>query len=149
MMHKIIITEKQRGLLFKNGKFIKMLDAGKYWLMGGKLVDLLSLDQQITSNRCTLETLLQNKELASHVAVCEVGDTELAIHYVNGKLAGVLKTGKYAYWNDVDKHEFTVVDISTPEVDESIPEHLFSKIPSLYYIRVEVGEYEKALIYYF
>ena len=147
-MQKIIITEKQRGLLFKNGKFIKMLEAGKYWLMGGKLVDLLSLDQQITSNRCTLETLLQNKELASHVAVCEVGDTELAIHYVNGKLAGVLKTGKYAYWNDVDKHEFTVVDISTPEVYESIPEHLFSKIPTLYYIRVEVGEYEKALIYF-
>ena len=25
-MKKIIITEKQRGLLFKNGKFIKMLE---------------------------------------------------------------------------------------------------------------------------
>ena len=31
-MQKIIITEKQRGLLFKNGKFVKMLDAGKYYM---------------------------------------------------------------------------------------------------------------------
>ena len=31
-MKKIIITEKQRGVLFKNGKFIKMLEAGKYLL---------------------------------------------------------------------------------------------------------------------
>lgn len=147
-MKKIIVTEKQRGLLFKNGKFIKTLDAGKYWLMSGRNVDLLALDQQIASNRCALETLLLNKELATRAAVCEVGDTELALHYVNGKFAGVLKTGKYAYWNDVDKHEFKSVDISTPEVDESIPEHLFSKIPALHHVRVEVGEYEKALIYF-
>ena len=147
-MQKIIITEKQRGLLFKNGKFIKMLEAGKYWLMGGKLVDLLALDQQIASNRCALETLLQNKELATRVAVCEVGDTELAFHYVNGKFAGVLKTGKYAYWNDVDKHEFTIVDISTPEVDESFSTNVFAKIPQIYFYKIEVAEHQKVRLYF-
>ena len=85
-MKKIIITEKQRGLLFKNGKFIKMLEAGKYLLTCGKSIEVLPFDQPIASKSCALETLLENKELASRVAICEVGDTELAIHYVNGKI---------------------------------------------------------------
>ena len=147
-MKKIIITEKQRGLLFKNGKFIKMLEAGKYLLTYGKSIEVLPLDQPIASKSCALETLLENKELASRVAICEVGDTELAIHYVNGKLFGALKTGKYAYFNDVDKHEFKLVDISTPEVDESISTATLAKLPPLYYYKIEVAEYEKARLYF-
>ena len=90
-MKKIIITEKQRGLLFNNGKFVKMLKAGKYRIFGGKKIEVLSADNAIGSANCALETLLENAELSSHVAVCEVCDTEIAIHYVNGKAAGALK----------------------------------------------------------
>ena len=147
-MKKIVITEKQRGLLFKNGKFVKMLEAGRYWTFGGKSIDVLAIEQQLASKYASLETLLENKELASRVAVCEVGDTELAIHYVNGKIAGALKTGKYAYWNDVDKHEFTIVDISTPEVDESIPVSVFARLPQLHFYKIEVAEYERARLYF-
>ena len=147
-MKKIIINEKQRGLLFKNGKFIKMLGAGGYWITRGKSIEVLPIDMPISSKGCALEALLEDEELSSRVAVCEVGDTELAIHYVNGKVVGALKTGKHAYWNDVDKHEFLLADISTPEVDESISDSVLAKLPQIYYHRIEVAEYEKARLYF-
>ena len=35
-MKKIIINENQKGFLFKNGKYVKLLDAGKYHAYGDR-----------------------------------------------------------------------------------------------------------------
>ena len=147
-MKKMIINENQRGLLFKNGKYIKLLGAGKYYLCGGKEIDVLDLDEAVACNRCSLETLLADQAIADSVAVVEVGDEELALHYVNGKFSSVLCHGKYAFWSLVDRHEFKIVDISTPVVDASVPAYIFSMIPACHYIKVEVGEYQKARLYF-
>ncbi len=147
-MKTIIINENQKGFLFKNGKYIKLLGAGKYHLFGGKEIEISNLEQSIVSSKCTLETLLADKNIARQVAVVEVGDEELALHYMNGKFSSVISHGKYAFWSTVDQHEFRIVDISTPTVDESVPEYLFSKIPPFYYIKVEVAEYQKARLYF-
>ena len=48
----------------------------------------------------------------------------------------------------MDQHEFKIVDISTPAVDESVPRHIFSKIPQSYYTKIEVAEYQKARLYF-
>ena len=92
-MKKMIINENQRGLLFKNGKYIKLLGAGKYYLCGGKEIDVLDLDEAVACNSCSLETLLADQAIADSVAVVEVGDEELALHYVNGKFSSVLCHG--------------------------------------------------------
>ena len=97
-MEKMIINENQKGFLFKNGKYIKLLDAGKYHLFGGKEIEISNLEQPIVCSKCALETLLADKAIADRVAVVEVGDEELALHYVNGKFSSVLRHGKYAFW---------------------------------------------------
>ena len=38
---KIVINENQKGLLFKNGKYSKKLNAGKYHIFGDSRVDIL------------------------------------------------------------------------------------------------------------
>lgn len=145
---KIIINENQKGFLFKNGKYVKMLDAGKYHTLRGKEIEISEPDRSIVSDRCSLDTLLSDKEVASKVSVIEVGDEQLALHFVNGKFSSVLRHGKYAFWSITDTHEYKIVDISTPEVDNSVPEYIFSKIPTAYYIKVEVAEYQKARLYF-
>lgn len=147
-MRKLVINEKQKGFLFKNGKYIKMLDAGKYHLFGGREIEISALDQPVSCSRCALETLLADQAVAQRVTVVEVGDQELALHYVNGKFSSVLRHGKYAFWSVTDQHEFKIVDISTPEVDASIPSYIFAKIPQIYYTRIEVAEYQKARLYF-
>ena len=147
-MKKIIINENQRGLLFKNGKYIKMLSAGKYFVSGGKEIEVLNLNHPISSTKCALDTILSDKTVAKAVSVIEVADQELALHYVNGKFHDVLRRGKYAFWSLIDKHEYKVFDISTPEVSEEVPEYIFSKILPLHYTKVEVLEYQKVLLYF-
>lgn len=60
----------------------------------------------------------------------------------------MLRQGKHAFWSVVDQHEFKLVDISTPEVDASIPAYIFSSIPHIYYTKIEVAAYQKARLYF-
>ena len=60
-MKKMIINENQKGFLFKNGKYIKVLDAGKYHLFGGKEIEISNLEQPIVCSKCALETLLAKR----------------------------------------------------------------------------------------
>ncbi len=147
-MKKIIINENQRGLLFKNGKYVKMLEAGKYFAHGGKEIEVICLDRPIVSDKCALEIILNDPKVASNVSIIEVADQELALHFVNGKFDSILRPGKHAFWSQLDKHEYKIVDTSTPEVSMDIPEYIFAKIPSIYYTKVEVLEYQKARLYF-
>ncbi len=147
-MKTIIINENQRGLLFKNGKYIKMLTAGKYVVGFGKTIDILDMSEPIVSTKCALDTLLNDSNVASAVSTIEVNDQELAFHFVNGKFVSVLRSGKYAFWSEIDRHEFTIVDIRTPDVSADIPAYVFSKIPPVFYTKIEVAEYQKARLYF-
>lgn len=134
--------------MFKNGKYIKMLAAGKYFVCGGKEIEVVNLDKRIESAKCALDTILSDKKVAEAVSVVEVPDQKIALHFVNGKFDSLLQCGKYAFWSVIDKHEYQIVDISTPEVSEEISEYIFSKIPPIYYTKVEVLEYQKVLLYF-
>ncbi len=125
-----------------------MLEAGKYFLFGGREIEVCNTENPIISRKCSLETLLADKNVADRAAVVEVGDEELALHYVNGKFVSVLASGKHAFWTERDRHEFKSVDISTPNVDESVPLYIFSKIHSFYYTKIEVAEGQKARLYF-
>ncbi len=147
-MKTMMIQDNQRGLLFKNGKYEKLLTPGKYYAYGGRVIEVLEMDRPIQSARCAVDTLLSDPAIAQVTSVVEVGDEQLALHFVNGKFASVLRSGKYAFWAVTDRHDYTVVDIATPEVSEEVPEYIFSKIPAIYYTKIEVAEYQKARLYF-
>lgn len=147
-MKKIVINENQRGFLFKNGQYVKLLGAGKYRLLGGKEIEVVQLDRPIISSKCTLDSLLTDKGIADNTSVVDIGDEQLALHFVNGKFKEILRSGKYAFWNVHDTHEFKLVDITATEVDSSVPRYIFSMIPSSSYIKIEVMEYQKAQLFF-
>lgn len=148
MFKKIVINENQRGFLFKNGKYVKMLSAGKYYEFGDRDIECVYVDQPLNLARVSNETLLADKAVADSVSIIEVADQELALHFVNGQFSSVLRGGKHVFWSIVDKHEFQVVDISTPEVSSDVPTYIFAKIPQIYYHKIEVSEYHKARLYF-
>lgn len=147
-MRTIVINENQRGLLFKNGRYIKLLGAGRHCTVFGREVELIDLECEITPKRCDIDTLLEDKNIRENTALVEVSDQILALHFVDGRFAGVLGLGKHIFWAQTHTHEFTLVDTSSPMVDESVPRYVFSKIPQAYYIKVEVAEYQKARLYF-
>jgi len=145
---KTIINENQRGFLFKNGKFVKLLEAGKYHTFGGREIQVVATDQSLISAFCTLDVLLGDEKIARQTSVVEVADEELALHFINGRFAEALKQGRYAFWSVYDKHEFTIVSIAVPEAAANVPQYIFSKIPPYLYTKLEVAEYQKARLYY-
>ncbi len=147
-MKKVILNDNQRGFLFRNGKFVKLLQPGKYLCFGGREIEVSDLSQPISCDKCPLDTLLADESIARMTACIEVADESLALHYVNGNFASVLRHGKHAFWSIADRHEFRAVDISTPEVDESVTPYIFSKIPQFFYTKVEVAQYQKARLFF-
>lgn len=147
-MKKMIINESQRGFLFKHGRYAGLLGAGRYYLYGDREIELSPLDAPISCTRCALDTLLADPKLAAQTTVVEVGDEELVLHYVNGRFSSILRRGKHAFWSVIDRHEFQKVDISSPEVDASVPTYIFAKLPTTFYTKVEVAEYQKARLYF-
>ncbi|HWQ75338.1 MAG TPA: slipin family protein, partial [Syntrophomonas sp.] len=95
-----------------------------------------------------LSVFLKDEELARQLAVIDVKDETLVLHYVNGKFSECLQSGKYAYWAIYDQHEFKEIDIKNPEVGDSIPKFIFTYIPKKHYYRIEVAQYLKARLYF-
>lgn len=145
---KKIINENERGFLFKNGKFVKVLGAGKYHTFGSNTIEVVSLEDSITSQNCSLDVLLLNEDMKKQITQAEVEDGELALHFVNGKFVDVLEPGTYAYWSVYDKHEFKIIDTSEAEVSADVPRYLFDKIPGRFLSAVRVAQFEKACLYY-
>ena len=144
---KTIIHENERGYLFKNGKFVKMLTPGKYHTFFYKIIETADLEAPICSGLCSLDTLLADSEIAKWSVTVEVADQELALHFVNGKFCDALNVGKYAFWSVFDKHEFKILDISSPEAANEVPEYIFASLPLGLYKKVEVAQYQKARLY--
>ena len=61
-MKKMIINENQKGFLFKNGKYTKMLDAGKYHLFGGKEIEISNLEQPVNGTPYFVRTIAIKKK---------------------------------------------------------------------------------------
>lgn len=145
---KTIINENQRGLLFKNGHFIKMLKPGRYSSRFHKTIETLLINEPVSSSFATLDTLLKNNDIQQSVTTIHVCDEELALHYVNGQFQDILSSGQYAFWNIYDQHTFQTIHIHNCEVSEDIPKYIFQKIPNHYFIKIEVMDYEKARLFF-
>ncbi len=144
---KTIISDKFRGLMFKNGKFVKLLTPGKYYTFGNTKIELFDVELPFYSKQANLTALLENKTFADAVTVVEVNDSQLAFHYTDGRYVQPLTTGKYVFWNAAGKHTFLFADTSNPEVGDDIPTHIFNRV-SNFYTKIEVAEYQKARLYY-
>ncbi|MDR2486821.1 MAG: slipin family protein [Clostridiales Family XIII bacterium] len=142
---KAIINENQRGLLYRDGRFTAYLKPGKHRRFGtGYRVEIVQIEDAFNPTGASIEVFLRHPALAQELDTVDVADETLAIHYRNGKYAGTLQSGKYAFWNVHDRHSFQVVDLKAPDVSETIPRYLFAHIPPALFTKVEVADYEKA-----
>lgn len=147
-MKKIIIHENEKGLLFKNGKLARMLEAGRHYIFHGSEIEILPVHLPLSSGHCALDLLLKHPEIARKITVVSVSDRQLALHFVDGSFSEVLRSGTFAFWNTCAKHTFQLVDISTPVVSADVPAYLFPLLPTDCYRRIEVADYQKARLYF-
>lgn len=147
---KFIISDNERGYLFRNGIFEKMLTSGKhsYFSFLGYTVTKVKLDGEVNTAGIDINILMKDAAFANSVTTINVPDNNIAIHYINGKINKVLTSGEYAFWNVFKKHTFEIINISKPEVSEDIDINIFNHIPLKLYTRISVSDGEKALLFF-
>ncbi len=149
-MKTVIIRDNQKGLLYKNGKLVRILGAGKYYEFGGRTIETLRVDLPVAPTNRSLESVLALPEAKELITVIETADNELVLHYINGNCVGVTSEGeggKIAYWNDAGTHTFRRIPTEFHEMTEPFTLQELSVIPAKLYASVSVREYEKARLY--
>ncbi|GAB6991670.1 slipin family protein [Paenibacillus pini] len=149
MFKKITIKQDERGLLFRKGSYVKLLQPGTYrfFIMADDSVEVLNMTKPFAVPGKDIHLFTQDEILMSKLTLVEVQDHELAFHYENGRFVSILTAGTYAFWNVLKKHTFITADIRIPELGPEIDLAILPRING-YYQTVEVANHEMALLYY-
>ena len=147
---KVTIKNDERGLLFKDGNYVKCLKPGKYSLnpFVKYTVALADVNKMFETAGKNLNIFLEDQELLKELTVVDVKDYEITLHFEDGRLIEVLKSGKYAFWKVLKKHDFLTIDTRNPEVqDIDGPIYNSPKLSGVVgYFDVE--SHEKGILYY-
>ncbi|MNZ85253.1 SPFH domain / Band 7 family protein [compost metagenome] len=149
MFKKVIIKNDERGLLFKNGSYVKHLMPGvyRYATFTDYNVEILNTGSRFYVPNKELSLFLSDAALLEELAVVDVQDYEYVLHLVDGKFAGLLQAGKHAFWNVLKKHTFIHVDIRMPEVSSSIERAIIARLQGQIQT-IEVASHETGLLYF-
>jgi hypothetical protein len=146
---KMIINENQRGLLFKNSKYEKMLEPGKHcFLSRNVIVEIINIIDEFKLADFDFGVFLNDKLLKEQLEIVDVADETMALHYINGKFTDCLTSGRYANWKVFHTHKFVIIDMKNPEVPDEFPKYIFDVLPKRLFFKVEVAGYQKARLYY-
>ncbi len=147
---RFIIKDNERAFLYKNGIFARMLMPGKQtaWEFLGETAAKVTAEGRLDFPGMNLPILLKDAEFSKSIAIVEVPDDKLAVHFVDGRITQVLKPGTYAFWNIFKKNTFEIVDITDPESAGQLPVLYMAYMPSAYYARIDAADGEVGLLYY-
>ena len=144
-MKAVIITDAQIGYLIKNGKFVKILRAGKYRVFGNTEIEVKSLKNWADSDRIPIQVLRNDPGFQSITDICEVPDGKIAIRYWDGRYHTFLMPGVYACFNVLWENSFELYDIDIDLADK-LPSYVLEKMKSQF-MEVEVPLGCKGLLY--
>lgn len=147
---KYIIKEQECGYLIKDGRFQRLLTAGKYQFskMLGYQVLTVAMSGAVKNCDIPYEVLIQDKNFQEQVVKVSIPDTSIAIHFINGAYQEVLSQQEYWYWNVFEKHTFQLIDMTEPDMETSLPRMYIDLMPAKYYKKIVVKDGEAGLLYF-
>ncbi|SHO49164.1 slipin family protein [Anaerocolumna xylanovorans] len=145
---KVIINENERGFLFRNGMFQRMLVPGRHDVTSlfGETCFKTTVSRMINIKDIDINVLLRDINFVNSVAMIEVPDLHFALHYEDGRAVEALNPGTYYFWKIFHEHSFQLIDISKPAVN--LPKEMMSIVPSRLYSQMTVAEGETGLLYF-
>lgn len=108
----IQVREHERGLLFRDDVFERLLTPGRHWIFGAVWkvrVERVSVRDAIFDHR-DLEVIVRSGALAGEAEVLDLADSERALVWLDGRFATVFGPGLHALWKVFHKVRTEVVD---------------------------------------
>ena len=144
---KIVINQNERGFLFKNGTYKRMLQPGKNRVrtLFGETFVRAALDKPIKVPGTDAEILSADREFADNVLKIDVPDGYVAVRFEDGRVSGAHEAGKYYYFNYYKTLSYKLFDISGAEIEGLTAEQI-SRLPADMYLKAVVSEGEVGLL---
>jgi hypothetical protein len=113
------VTDKQRALLWVDGRLYRILGPGKraFWKSPHELVvevidaSLLSLEHE------SLDVLLNHADAPDFLQQFNVPDGSKALLYINEHCQTLLESGRYVYWKGLAKVHAHIMDLRELQLD--------------------------------
>ena len=145
---KIIINEDEKGIVFKNGVFQKLLAKGKHYYFEalGQRVEVFKLINSFTPST-GVSAIMKYEALANSLEQLQVEENEICLYFLNSVLDSVLKPGRYAFWKSTHERKFIKINTHEAEIPEGFDLGLFSnpKLGGLFIV-YQVESYEVGLL---
>ncbi len=100
VLRRIKVREHERGLLFRDREFERILPPGRHWVWDPRLevqVDVVSV-RDVWLDHKDLDVIAKAGALGDEARIVDLKDHERAIVWVDGRIEAVLKPGLYALW---------------------------------------------------
>lgn len=123
VMRKFVVRKNECGLMFKDGDFVRFLDAGKYVFLDPlRKIDMEIFDLSVPEFEHRLMDLLIKQfsdEVAKRFDVVELNAAQVALVYKNSRLAYVLPAStRTVFWKGLVDVKVNVIDIADEIVIE-------------------------------
>jgi regulator of protease activity HflC (stomatin/prohibitin superfamily) len=120
MIRRMIVTDNERTILIRKGRFETILEPGIYWLFGlGMESESHDTRHPEVATSWADFIVAQRPEMAAqHFVIVETGDAQVAVVYFDGKLARVVGPGqRVLYWRAWIEVTFERINVAAePEV---------------------------------
>jgi regulator of protease activity HflC (stomatin/prohibitin superfamily) len=143
-LRRFKVREHERGLLFKDRDFKRVLRPGRHWvwdLLWKVRVDVVSV-REVWLDHQDLDVVAKHAALGDEARVVDLEDHERAVVWVDGRLEAVLKPGLYALWtvfHDVRVEVFDARGVRFEHADLASIAQTRGAAPLLEVVTVEAG----------
>jgi regulator of protease activity HflC (stomatin/prohibitin superfamily) len=116
MFMKYHIKQFERGLLFRDGDFVRPLRPGTYripvWRWGTDRIEIVST-LKTRFEHPLLDVLVNDDRLREQLAVVDLTDTQRALVWKDGRLLTIAGPGRHAFWKSPAAIALEVYDVSS------------------------------------
>jgi regulator of protease activity HflC (stomatin/prohibitin superfamily) len=144
LMRRFKIREHERGLLFKDREFHRVLRPGRHFVWDGLRkvrADVVSVRDVWLDHR-DLDVIVRSGALEGEAKVLDLKDHERAVVWVNGRVEAVVKPGLHALWtvfHDVRVEVFDARTVRLEHADLAVIVQARGAPPLLEAVTVEAG----------
>lgn len=113
------LTERERGLVWIDGRFVGVLGPGQHGLWTAfKEVRIERIDATaVRLDREDLETILRHPSANAHLEAIEVKEGSVGLIYVNGAYRETVAAGKIALWRGIARAKVFSLDLREQVLD--------------------------------
>jgi regulator of protease activity HflC (stomatin/prohibitin superfamily) len=144
LFRRFKVREHERGLLFKDREFKRVLRPGRHWVWDPLLkvrVDVVSV-REVWLTHVDLDVIAKSGALGADARVVDLKDHERAVVWIDGRADAVLKPGLYVLWtvfHDVKVEVFDARVLRFEHPDLAVVAQMRSAVPLIEACTVEAG----------